>query len=139
MISLSALELHLLQAAATAHKVRRPSADLKVGDEVIVIGQGARYTATVTKIGPKWVTTGAGRGETRFSRATLHSEISYTDPGYRLYTPDQLDHDRRVNRAEMRLREAGVPVRRPEVSDGRVLALAALLELLGQADTTNGE
>jgi len=131
--ALSPAQLAVLRAAADAPDVRRPDADLKVGDEVIAIGRGTHYTTTVAKIGPRWITTGAGRSETRFYRTTLRSEVGY-GAGYQLYTPEQLDHDRRVNRAEMRLREAGIPVRLPDVSDGRVLALVALLDLLGSIE-----
>ncbi|HZP49649.1 hypothetical protein [Actinocrinis sp.] len=131
---LSPAQLAALKAAADAPDVRRPDADLKVGDEVIVSGPGMRgHTATVTKIGPKWVTTGTGQSAMRFYRTTLHSEVGW-GPGCQLYTPEQRDHDRRIYRAETRLRESGIVARRPDVSDGRVLALAALLDLLEEAD-----
>lgn len=134
MSALSPAQLAVLRAAADAPDVRRPDADLKVGDEVIVSGPGMRgHTATVTKIGPKWATTGTGHSAMRFYRTTLRSEVGW-GPGYQLYTPEQRDYDRRIYRAETRCLESGIAARRPDVSDGRVLALAALLDLLDEAD-----
>jgi hypothetical protein len=72
---LSPLQLAVLNAAAEATNVRRPTADFEVGDTVVISGSGNRnYTDAISKIGRMWITVGEGNRAKRFDRTTLCSE-----------------------------------------------------------------
>jgi hypothetical protein len=136
MADLSALELELLRCAAQADKVRRPVADLHVGDKVVIrpSGRTAPFKTTITTIGPVWITTGTGHGVMKFRRTTLRTDDGL-GVGTRLYTLEQDAYDQRIGAARERLLAAGVSnVLAITLSDGRVLALAALFDVM-DADT----
>lgn len=134
-VDLSPAQLAVLKAAAHAPDVRRPDADLKVGDEVTIAGLGvAAHTASVTAIGPRWITVVSGRGTARFDRGTLHSENT-VGAGCSLRTPEQGAYDRRLAAARRRVVSAGLTLNHPRgVGDGLVFAVAALLDLLDEPD-----
>jgi hypothetical protein len=150
MPALSPAQRAVLDAVTDAPDVRRPArpdADLRVGDLVVVSApRVADYATPVTKIGRIWITTGTGHGQMRFRRSTWRTEGDH-GPGSYIRTPAQRDYDRRIAVARERLRDSGLLVSHTsDVSDGQLLAIAALLKLLdGDAparallDTTDPE
>lgn len=140
MISLSDLELNLLRCAATADKIRRPSAgDLKVGDEVIVSRAHTRrgdQPTTVTAVGRVWI---AVSGCTyKFRRDTLRSTHGSGAEDV-LKTVAQHAYDEQIRAARSRLLDGGVSANSAwGLSDGRILAFAALLDLMDEASGNEG-
>ena len=135
MISLSALELNLLRCAATADKVHRPAAaDLQVGDKVIVSRTHTRRgdtATTITAVGRVWI---AVSGFTyKFRRDTLRSAHG-SGAEDMLTTREQHAYDERIRAARARLIDGGVSIASARVMpDGRILAFAALLDLLDES------
>jgi hypothetical protein len=132
---LSPLQLAVLAAATHAPNVHRPTVDFKVGDTVVISGSGIRnYTDAVSKIGRAWITVGEGGRAKRFDRSTLRSENRF-GTGHSIRTRAQFAYDLMISEAVEQLRASGLRVDRPSgISDGRLLAIAALLDLL---DTLN--
>ncbi len=131
---LTPAQLAVLQAVEDASHVTRPERpELKVGDTVIASGSGVRgRTTTVTKIGPKWITIGQGTATSRFDRQTWRGGHGY-GIGASIRTPEQVAYDQRIATARSRLTNAGLRIPYlADVSDGRLLAVAALLELLDE-------
>lgn len=132
---LSPLQLAVLNAAAEATNVRRPTADFEVGDTVVISGSGIRnYTDSISKIGRMWITVGEGVRAKRFDRSTLRSAHS-TGTGYSIRSRAQFAYDLMIDEATAQLRASGLALSRPaDVGHGRLLAIAALLELLNSLD-----
>jgi hypothetical protein len=132
---LSPMQLAVLNAATDAPNVRRPTADFKVGDTVVISGSGIRnHTDSISKIGRMWITVGEGNRARRFDLSTLRSE-NRIGTGYSIRSRAQYAYDLMVGEAREQLSASGLAVNRPsDVSDGRLLAIAALLDLL---DTLN--
>lgn len=130
---LTPAQLAVFQAVEDAPNVCRPdNPDLKVGDTVVVHSSGTHRSTTVTKIGPKWITVGTGTSVVQFDRVTWRVAHGY-GVGASLRTPEQADYDRRIAVAKSRLSAASLRVNYPaDVSDGRILAIAALLDLLDE-------
>jgi hypothetical protein len=133
---LSPLQLVVLNAATDAPNVHRPIADFNVGDTVVNSGSGIRnYTDSISKIGRAWITVGEGSRAKRFDRSTLRSE-NRIGTGYSIRTRAQFAYDLMVTEAVEQVRASGLKVDRlSEVGDGRLLAIAALLELLDSLTT----
>jgi hypothetical protein len=135
MDDLTPAQLAVLRAAADAPSVRRPARpELRVGDTVAVSGGSTRSThfEAVTKIGPKWVTVGADRAAKRFDRTTWRGTYGY-GTGISICSPEQHAYDERMRVARNRLSDAGLRgAYLAEIADGRVLAIAALLDLLDE-------
>lgn len=129
--NLSPLQLAVLNAAADAPNVRRPTADFKVGDPVVISGSGVRsHTDLISEIGRTWITVGEGNRAKRFDVTTRRSE-NRTGTGYSIRTRAQYAYDLMVGEAREQLHASGLTVNRLSgVSDGRLLAIAALLDLL---------
>lgn len=119
----------LLGAIATADTVARPDADLKVGDPVVVCGPRTRMgTQTVQFIGRTWITVSGVNF--KFRRDTLRTARG-TGVEWWLITPEQQEYDRRIREARERIRGSGFAMSSYACTpDGRILAVAALLELL---------
>jgi hypothetical protein len=129
MSALTPAERDLLRAVADAPDVARPlNTELKVGDTVVTSGERSASTRTVKTVGRTWITVTGFRF--RFRRDTWRSAIGH-GPECRLMTVEQRDYDLRLRVARDTLRDAGVSVSYVSPPpDGRILAIAALLDLL---------
>jgi hypothetical protein len=133
--TLTPAELAVLKAALLAPRVKRPERpELEVGDQVVVYGSTRSSAREITRIGPKWITVGEGRAALRFSRATWRGDYGY-GTGSSIRTLEQDTYDRRIEAARKRLSGAGITINyQRDVPDGRVLAIAALLDLLDETE-----
>lgn len=121
---------YLLDIVDIADTVSRPAADLKVGDPVVACSQrpGSSRRGKVEKIGRTWITVSGVRFQ--FRRDTLYSATG-TGARWWLITPEQQEYDRRMREARERIRSSGFALSSYQcATDGQILAVAALLELL---------
>jgi len=123
------LKIAVLEAAAAAHVVARPSdGQVKVGDTLVVIGPRSDNEVTVTKAGQAWITVSGFRH--RFRRDTRKTSIGYGSE-YQLITVEQHEYDQRLRQARERLRDAGIALSSiAPPPDGQIFAFAALADLL---------
>lgn len=114
--------------------LRRPAADVNVGDDVVIATTYRPllpgFYGHVTNAARVWITVrAAGYGEYRFRRDTQADK----DDHYRFATPEQEEYDKRATVAEHVLRDHRVNVQsHGKVPDGHLIALADLLTALDQ-------
>ena len=109
--------------------LKRPAADVKVGDEVAVHAtyRDTMFWGRVTAVARVWITVqSAGVSKYRFRRDTQVD----TDGHYRFAMPEQVEFDERVKQAKKALYDRGMSTHSRVLSDGHLIAVADLLTAL---------
>lgn len=100
--------------------------DVKVGDTVVLVGDGRSREVEVTKAGPVWITVGTGSSERKYRREDGTDGSGYSQRP-RIYTVAQWAEKQQREEALRFLREQGIVIGYGTLWWGREIELAKLI------------